>query len=131
MHLLCIFQLILRDSYSYSFFRKAVENAVLEIDYSSLDQATKAYALFFLNVIYIDLDGSESFDLILAKHANELPLSVQLAIGHESRDVRKKSTLLKRLEKSVKRAIRGNRSLQNRIQIMYDRPIRMIKGKIT
>ncbi|HVU08467.1 MAG TPA: NACHT domain-containing protein [Verrucomicrobiae bacterium] len=131
MHLFCLFQMILRDSYSYEFFSKAVENAILEIDDCNLDSTTKAYALFFLNVIYIDLEGKESFDLILKKHAKELPLSVQLAIGHESHDLQTKSTLLKRHEKALKKAVRGNKSLQDQLEIMYDRPIRLIKGKIT
>ncbi len=131
MHLLCIFQMMLRSSYSYEFFRKAIEGAVLEIDGGDLDITTKAYALFFLNVIYIDLEGKDSFDLILKEHAKELPLSVQLAITHEGKDIKEKTVLLKRHEKAVKKAVRGNKSLQSQLDNMYDRPLRLIKNKIT
>ncbi|HXC99744.1 MAG TPA: NACHT domain-containing protein [Verrucomicrobiae bacterium] len=131
MHLLCVFQGILRDSYAYSFFEKAIEVAALEIDGSDLTQKDKATALFFLNVIYIDLGGKDSFDFILSKYEKELPLSIQLAIHHESSEIKNKTALLKRQEKSLMKSIRSNKSLKDHLDIMYDRPIRSLKVKIT
>lgn len=131
MHLLCLFQMILRDSYSYDFFLKAIENAVLEIDDGDLKPELKAYALFFLNVIYVDLNGKDSFDLILKEHSKQLPLSVQLALTHEAENVKSKTSLLKRHEKAMRKAVRGNKVLQDQLDNMYDKPIRTMKNKIT
>lgn len=130
MHLLWLFQMVLRDSYAYEFFERAVEDAVLEVDDDCcLNPTTRAYALFFLNVIYIDLGGKQSFDLILKKYAKELPLSVQLAIRHEVRDEKEKTPLTRRQEKALKKSLRDNKPLQQQVELMYDRPIRALKNK--
>ena len=47
MYLLYLLQLFIRQGYSYMFFADAIEDAALEIEESSLDDETKAYALFF------------------------------------------------------------------------------------
>jgi tRNA A37 threonylcarbamoyladenosine biosynthesis protein TsaE len=130
MHLLWLFQMVLRDSYAFDHFGKAVETAVLEIDAdSTLDTTTKVFALFFLSVIYIDLGlaDTEAFDAILRNHAKELPLSIQLGIQHVADKSDLRGTLLRHHERQLKKAMRGNKILHAQMEGMYKRPIRSLK----
>ena len=87
MHLLYLLQMFIRGGYSYPFFAKAFEDAALLIDDSSLEKETKAYALFFLNVAYIDIGKGETFDFMLRRIKGDLPIDLQLALRHEGKNV--------------------------------------------
>jgi transposase len=55
-----------------------------------IDETTKMYALFFLNVAYIDSGAGKTFDFLLKDFAKSLPLDVILAYSHESKDKEQK-----------------------------------------
>ena len=97
MHLLFLLQLFIREGYSYSFFKNAIEDAALRIDDSLLDNETKAYALFFLNVAYIDIpnDKNETFDFMLSRIKDALPVDLQLALGHEGKNIKERTKLMR------------------------------------
>jgi hypothetical protein len=124
MHLLFIFQLLMRHSYSYSFFVPALESAALSIDDGKLDEKTKAYALFFLNVAYIDTGIGKSFDFLLREHAGDLPLDLALAYNHEAHGMKQRSALMKKQDKRIKRWLKQNTELQNGIEQLYQNPIK-------
>lgn len=71
MHLLYLMQYIIRESYSYQFFKSAFEEAALIVEEGPQSEILKAYALFFMNVAYIELGGIESFDFLLERHQSE------------------------------------------------------------
>jgi hypothetical protein len=123
MHLLYLMQLIIRDSYSYQFFKPAIEDTALIIEDGPYSETVKAYALFFLNVAYIDLGGIESFDFLLKRHTKDLPLDLSLAIKHESRELAERSILMRRQDRRIRKLIKGSRSLSEQIRKMYDRPL--------
>lgn len=123
MHLLYLMQLIIRESYSYQFFKSAIEDVALIIEEGSHSEAVKAYALFFLNVAYIDLGGIESFDFLLERHAKGLPLDLSLAVQHESHELSARSLLMRKQDRKIRKLIKGNPSLKEQIHRMYDRPL--------
>ena len=134
MYLLWIFQLFIRHNYSYSFFKEAIEDSVLYIDDDSeLSSEIKAYAIFFLNVAYIDMTSEESFDFLLNKHAKNLPLDIELGLKSEIKHFKQKSILLKKQLKNLDKKLSESRSLNSFAQKLFETPISAIldKNKLT
>ncbi len=142
MQLLCMLQGLVRKSYSYQFFKPALESAALEIADMSIDRTVAAAALFFLSVTNIDLDGEKknSFDFLLKKYLDDLPLDIQLAVKHEEPKGKDRSDLLKKLDKRFSRAMEvgvdakkvefykaGKAARDKKLDEMYDKPIKLIK----
>lgn len=123
MHFLFIFQYLIRYGYSYSFFVRALEDAALSIDGGNLDEEKKAYALFFLNVAYIDAGAGKSFDFLLKEHVEKLPLDLSLAYEHETKNIKERTALMKRQDKRMKRLLKHNQALNKHVQELYANPI--------
>lgn len=130
MQLLWMFQLIVRNCYSYSFFLSAIENAALHIGTDpKLPDKIKAYALFFLNVTYIETGGKDGFDFILKDYAKLLPLSVQIGISTEAKKLDTKTALMKRQDKAIRNSLKNSRQMHALVGSMYERPLSHILGK--
>ena len=128
MHLLFLLQMFIRGGYSYSFFARAIEDAALQVEESSLDYDTKAYALFFLNVAYIDIDdrgNNETFDFMLRRIQKALPLPVdlQLALGHEGKKIKERTKLMRKQDRRLRRILPVGDANKTFIKDLYDRPM--------
>jgi hypothetical protein len=131
MHLLWLFQALIRETYSYEFLIKALEESALNIAArEDLSDTTKIYALFFLNVAYIESGGGKTFDFLLKDYAKGLPLDVMLAYDHESKNMKKKSDLMKRTDKRIKRLLGGNRQLTREVHKLYENPLGTISKQV-
>ena len=123
MHLLCLVQMFFREGYSYSFFAKAFEEAALEIDDSELEDETKAYALFFLNVAYIDIGKGETLDFMLRQVPEKLPFDLQLALQHESENLKERSKLMRRQDRRLRRVLPRGKNRDTFMKSMYEQPL--------
>ena len=130
MHLLYLLQMLVRESYSYEFLKPAIEEAALLIDADSISDDIKAYAIFFLNVAYVDLGGEESFDFLLKGHSENLPIDLALAIGHEGEDLKTRTALMRKQDRRIRKLLRRNPSLRAHIKAMYEKPIRGTEHKL-
>ncbi len=114
-----------RKGYSYVFFREAIEEAALRIDASGCGKETTAYALLFLSVAYAEIGNDDPFDLLLKDHSKDLPIEIMLFIRAESRNLKKRSRLLKKLDKRTARLWRGKEHVFEQIvDRYYSRPLR-------
>jgi hypothetical protein len=84
MTLLWFFQRVIRHSYEYEYFKKAIDATILRIDSEMLEPEVKYLALFFASCFAAELNDSSGFEY-LVKHygADKLPLSISLAIKLE------------------------------------------------
>lgn len=130
MHLLCFFQHVLRQGYSYSFFSDAIESAAIEIADGDEADDVKGYALFFLNVIFIEMQKKTSFDWLLKDYAKILPLSVQLGITHEGDRLKARSALMRRHDRGLRQAVNDSKALASALENMYGRPIRSLNSTL-
>ena len=126
MHLLCFLQMFIRQGYSYPFFAKAFEDAALRIDDSSLEDETKAYALFFLNVAYIDIGKGETFDFMLRRIQKDLPVDLQLALRHEVKNVKERTKLMRKQDRRLRRILPRGNTLNMFMKNLYDRPVNAV-----
>ena len=124
MRLLYLIQFIIRNCYSYSFFKEAIEESALLISDSDQDASIKAYSLFFLNVAYIELGQQDSFELLINQFDNDLPLDIKLALNNETRNLKYKTSKLKKLDKKFRSLLKGNFALEEKIKKLYDQPIK-------
>ena len=126
MHLLYLLQMVIRQGYSYSFFAKAIEDAALRIDDSKLEHETKAYALFFLNVAYIDIanrGNDETFDFMLKRVKEALPVDLQLALGHEGKNIKERTRLMRKQDRYLRRILPSGDAGKAFMKDLYDRPV--------
>ncbi len=123
MHLLYLLQMFIREGYSYPFFAKAFEDAALRIDDSSLEDETKAYALFFLNVAHIDIGEGETFDFMLRRIQEDLPVDLQLALWHEGKNVKERTKLMRKQDRRLRRILPSGNTLNMFKENLYERPV--------
>ena len=126
MHLLYLLQMFIREGYSYPFFAKAIEDAALRIDDASLEDETKAYALFFLNVAYIDIGKGETFDFMLRRIQKALPVDLQFALAHESKKINERTALMRKQDRRLRRILPRGNALNMFIKNLYERPVNAV-----
>lgn len=127
MTLLCIFRYVMADSYGYEFFSSAIDNAMMSImDDDSIDSEQKATTLFLLNTAQcnpvIDSLFQQLADQELLKQA---PITVQLAVTHESRDRNIENEYTKRITRNIKRLTK-DRASQQALKELYEMPIKKL-----
>jgi len=127
MDLLCLLQYVLRESYSFDFFIDALEESALKIDEGDYTDHQKAYALFFMNVTFIELGNKDSFDFLLEKYSDVLPTELALAVRHEAEYLEGKTTLMKKQDKKIKKLFQSQIQ-STAIQKLYESPIRKLFG---
>ena len=128
MYILFILQWLIRESYSYEFFKPAIEEAALRIDQGTHSDNTKMYALFFLSVTALELGNNEAFEFLLKCHLGKLPLDLAMALRCEEKDLKVRSALLKKQDKHIKKMLQGSRSLTAHIKDLFEKPIQPISS---
>ena len=100
-------QYMLRDSYSYDYFEKALETTTLKIDEFEEDEDTKLYALFFSSLISLELGNSEPFEFLINNHKTDLPLNLQFGFYYEGTKLKDTSKLVKKQVKRIQRILKN------------------------
>jgi len=126
-----LFQLFMREGYSYKFFARSLEAAALLVDDADDPDRIKAFAMFFLNVAAIDSGAADSFDFLLKKYSSTLPRELTFALYHEGEKKRgiKRTRLLRKQEDRAK-ALFKDPKVRHEIETWYDKPVisRISKG---
>ena len=128
MSILYILQLLIRDAYSYVFFKPAIQTAALTVDESQNPDDIKAYAIFFLDVMGIELGEANQFEFLLDNYANKMPLDLTMAIYCESKNLSDRSKIIRKQLHRVKDMLKGNKSIQSRVKALFENPISEKKG---
>jgi hypothetical protein len=124
LDLLCLIQGLIRESYSYKFFEKLLEDSCIMIeDNHSLSDREKIYSLFFMSVIGMELENGDPFDFLLEKYGKNLPQPIELAVRYEAKKIKEQSQLLKGLFKRVTRNLRTNKSYNISATNLHERSI--------
>ncbi len=126
MGILYLFQALSRGFFSYDFFLKGLEAAIIEIlSNDKLREETKIYSLYFIFVIFIDLEQENPFDNLIQHFGKELPLQIQLAMDYESENVKQISTILKKqIKKTEKNFKQGSPSIRFYYKTLHATPVK-------
>lgn len=123
------FQHIIKSSYSYDFFSKGFESAIVDIC-SEYDHDTNKllHSLFFISVIYRAMNKDNPFDGLLEKYKGKIPLSIQFGLYYESIYVKHHSSLLKRNERNLLQKLKKSKELRMLAEKLHDNPVSRIKS---
>ncbi|MDP3580835.1 MAG: hypothetical protein Q8S39_02800, partial [Ignavibacteria bacterium] len=130
--LLFFFQALIRKAYSYEFFLNAIEDVGEDI-LSNGDRSDeeKAYAMFFLSVILIDLECENPFDGLIESLEDKIPLPIQFGVHYESKNLKSHSSLLKRREKKLTHTLKhSSHELKSYLRKIHELPVAPSKKKI-
>lgn len=104
--ILWLFQALLRDKYSYVYFRKAFTECCYDIQSSACDDNIKAIAFFLIGCINIELGENEPFECLIEFQGKNIPESAKFIVLNEAKRLGTYSDKLKRLTKRIKKDIR-------------------------
>lgn len=124
VQLLAVFTGIMRHTFEYDFFERAVlyveTDVLLFVDFDK----RKAVAAFFLAAIRAGLGNKNAFEEIISDHLSSLPVVLKLGIGHASKDAQVTNDAIKNLEKKIARSQKQNNPL---FVTMYNVPLKKRK----
>lgn len=123
IHILCLFQYIIRESYGYTFFKQAIDTINLKITDSDYDSNIKIYALFFTGVISKELGYKDPFDFLLSEYGDKIPLPLKLGVSHESEKLEHHSAFVKRNLKKLKQLAKASETTRSLIESLYKDPL--------
>ncbi len=127
IRILCLFQLVLRESYAYNYFKEAIDAINIYIDDAAISDKEKMYGLFFAGAIAMDLKVRDPFDFLLDKYKNILPIQLKLAISHEAQRLEHMSSNVKKTVKKLNQARRKSKAIEHYVQTLYKKPLRVEK----
>lgn len=124
MAILCFFQVVVRQYYSYEYFYKALEDAVLEIlSNEDIPTEVKIYCIYFISVIFIDLKKENPFDGLIEKFQKEIPIQIQLAINYDIDNLENRSKILRKFEKNFINKVKDSNELKQYIHNLHSIPL--------
>lgn len=105
MNFLWFFQMLMRNQYSYNFFRNAIEKYLVDFDSNEITEPD-AYTLFFISMIRVTLKIDKPTDFLFDKQ-NKLPAQIKLGLFHEvksEKDLSEKATIyIKKMTNKLKK----------------------------
>jgi hypothetical protein len=128
VQLLWLMQAVIRRSYGYEFFKKAIETVVLRLDENAEDPQKIAIALYWLSVVKLEVGDRDCFDFLLENHAKNLPLEVEAMVRYMAEDLKHRSLVLKKFEQRFGRALKQNPTLRSQFQNVWEKPIRLVNA---
>ncbi len=128
IYLLWVFVLLLKYTYSYSYFQRCLEDTAIEIWSSNSDKQIKIYALFFLSMVGLDLGNSEPLNILNKEFVirGQLPTPVAIALRTElSRDSNSVdiSSLSKAVRRKIDKDLKARPSIKKEVERLMKLPI--------
>lgn len=123
---LYVFQYVVRKSYGYEYFARALDQATIEIADCIAENDVKMYALFFAAVVGLDLESTGPVDFLLKNYKTiEIPLAISVGIRCENDAFKanQRSPLMKRHQKLSRKILRQNRALADEARRIFDVPL--------
>lgn len=108
IHLLAVMTALMRDTFEYKFFERALRDVETDILLSVDADKRKAVAAFFIAAVRAGLGNKDAFEMLINDHLSNIPLALKLGMEHASKDAEMTNEALKRLEKKVARSRKGN-----------------------
>lgn len=108
MQLLAVMTALMRNTFEYKFFERALRDVETDILLSVDTDKRKAVTAFFIAAVRAGLGNKDAFEMLINDHLPNIPLVLKLGMEHASKDAEVTNEALKRLEKKVTRSRKGN-----------------------
>lgn len=123
LQLLATLTFVLKSTFEYDFFRKALDLAQLECQLEDDTQSNKYVKSFLIDSVRAGLGEKDAYQYIANADFNLIPWAVKLGVLHVTGDEGIKLDQTERLLKKITKAKRGNRNLGQYIKSLYETPI--------
>jgi len=123
IHLFALFNGTLDQSYNFNFFEESVNTIIEELATSPSRIEGTPYTLFFLDTIRFKLGSDALFDNLIELYGNNLPMVIQLAIGHEADNLNYNSVAIKKTKKRIMKHRKVSRQFDTSISKLYTESI--------
>ncbi|MDQ5879741.1 MAG: hypothetical protein QG638_2478, partial [Pseudomonadota bacterium] len=128
VQLLALLTALMRHSFEYEFFKRALMEIETDLLLSVERSKVNAVAAFFVAAIRAGLGCTDAFAALLNEHVACLPLSIRLGISHASVDANVSNDAIKKLEKKLNSAGKGNPGYVQGVKALYDVPLEKRSG---
>lgn len=123
MNFLWFFQMLMRNLYSYNFFRDAIEKYLVDLDSNKITEPD-AYTLFFISMIRVTLKIDKPTDFLFDKQ-NKLPAQIKLGLFHEVKSEKdlseKATTYIKKMTNKLKKNGFADKDF---LKMLYHKPLK-------
>lgn len=131
MHVLAFFRIVMDYEYSRPFFKRAIEDSLIQIEDLDIADNVKAASLFLLNLSHQSLDGENIFSGMIKNLGSRIPVHIQLAIDIETDRLSKLDGDIKKFKRAVTRSLQsadrrtvGRKGFRGRVHDLYTKEIR-------
>lgn len=125
MRVLHFFRIIMDYEYSRQFFKRAIEDSLIEIEGLDIQDNVRATSLFLLNLANASLGGEDIFIDMVKSLGNRIPAHIKLAINHETDIMENVGKDIKKFKRTVKRQLLSARQ-SDQIKYLYNEQIRYL-----
>lgn len=129
IQMLCAITTAFHSQFGYKHFKGPLEEAIYSLE-SQEESERNAVALFLLDAAYKEAGGELRFDSLIEKFGEALPISIKLAIGHESQRMKSISDRVKKMERNLRRAFRQNKGSAQYLHKLYKVPVLGLDRKL-
>ena len=130
MHVLLFFRIVMDYEYSRPFFKQAIEDSLIQIEESNIEDNVKATSLFLLSLAHASLDGENIFASMIEELGNKIPAHIRLAINHETDIMKHVDGNVKKFKRTVKRNLlsveKTSRGKVSSVSDLYNKQIRYL-----
>jgi len=119
IHLCTLFNATLDQNYNFKFFEESINIIIEDLVTSPSKTEGTPYSLFFLDSIRFKLGSDALFDNLIELYDDDLPMVVQLLIGHKSDQLNYNSTAIKKTKKRIMKHRKMSRQFNNSIMNLY------------
>lgn len=122
MNFLWFFQMLMRNLYSYNFFKGAIEKFLVDLDLNEIAEPD-AYTLFFVSMIRVTLKMEQPTDFLFELQ-NKLPAQIKLGLFHETKsekDLSEKAAVY--IKKMANKLKKGKFAEKAFLHTLYEKPL--------
>ncbi len=112
LQLLGLISYILSDQYSFNFFKKAIQNSLLNID---SEHEKDMYKLFFLDLSNSNLGDEHLMSMMTEKQSNNLPTPIKVIIASNSNAKNYTSKVLSKIVKKYHKRRKSSKVFQQEV----------------
>lgn len=123
IELLGLCQYVMKDSYSFPFFQKAIESTAYALESDDTTKDYRPYALFFLYTTSLALEKPEVAELVIKTLGADIPLAVRLGLHIETKSTKEKSAALKKLDKHTVDILKTSRKTNHQARALFETPL--------
>lgn len=122
---------VIRESFEYSYFLKALEDAQLQCQYDKdLTEDERSITSFFVDFARAGLNVPDAFQFLTTRDLSNLPWVVKLSVYHAVKDGGVTFDFAKNLQKRIGKTMKNNPELSKYIRKLYHEPMDKLALKL-